>query len=317
MNEIYIAKVRLHHFGGVDIFKTEPEIVKIGDWCIIQMENNMDYGKVLEIEKIKECDIPESYIVIRKCTNEDLEIISKNMETAKEQLPLCLEEIKKLDLNMKLIIAEYAFDKSKIIFHFSADDRVDFRQLVRELARKFRIRIELHQIGIRDETKMVGGIGCCGRRICCSSWIHDFNPVNIRMAKLQKIQLHPVKLTGVCNRLKCCLNYEYKQYRELEQNLPKKGQRIRAEFGMGDVLENDILAQTVLVKFDDESIITLPASQVTIISRSKAKAKIRTQKRKNRQNFEDKNINEEIVDDDDFYDDDDDDDIDESLKNLE
>ena len=320
MSELCIAKIRLHHFGGVDTFKTEPNLVEPGDWCIIQMDNNLDYGKVLEIEQIKEGDIPETFNVIRKCTKEDLQVISQNLKDVQVQIPLCQEEITKLELNMKLIIAEYSFDKSKIIFHFSAEDRVDFRQLVRELARKFHIRIELHQIGIRDETKIIGGIGCCGRRVCCSSWIHNFSAVNIRMAKLQIIQLHPAKLTGVCGRLKCCLNYEYKQYRELEQNLPKKGQRIRTEAGTGDVLDTNILLQTVIVRMDDESIVTLPASQLTVISRSKGKAKLRTQKRKNRQNFDDKNQVIEEGDDefeDDLDDDNFDDEIDETLKNLE
>ena len=283
MSDIQLARVRIREFGPIELFHITENQVAIGDWCIVNFDRGEDYGKVLALESLEECDISQKQHVVRICLTADTKRIEQNKKNAQATIPGCQEEIKSHTLEMKVIQAEYTFDKSKIVFYFAAAERVDFRKLVRDLAKKLKIRIELHQVGIRDETKIIGGIGCCGRTTCCKSWIHEFHPVNIRMAKLQQIQLHPSKLSGVCGRLKCCLAYEYKLYRELDQNLPKKGQRVRTPQGTGDVLDCCLLSQSVTVKTDDNVVNTFSGDKVTAVSRSKARAKVKAQKRRVKQ----------------------------------
>ncbi len=280
MTETKVARVRLREFGPVELFRLGAIDINVGDWCVVSFDRGEDYGKILCIETLSECDISENQHVVRECQTKDDIHIKRNRKDATGQIKGCQREIITHNLEMKIIDAEYTFDKSKIVFYFAAEERVDFRKLVRDLAKKLKVRIELHQVGVRDETKITGGIGCCGRITCCKSWIHEFQAVNIRMAKLQQIQLHPTKLSGVCGRLKCCLAYEYKNYRELEQTLPRKGQRVRTPEGTGDVIDASLLKQTVTVKTDDDSIGLYPAAQVTVVSRSKARAKVRAQKRR-------------------------------------
>lgn len=283
MSDIQLARVRIREFGPIELFHVTNDQVNVGDWCIVNFDRGEDFGKVLALEILSECDISRKQHVVRKCQSRDTSRIERNKKDAVSQMPGCQSEIRTHNLDMKVIDAEYTFDKSKIVFYFAAAERVDFRKLVRDLAKKLKIRIELHQVGIRDETKITGGIGCCGRQTCCKCWIHEFRPVNIRMAKLQQIQLHPSKLSGVCGRLKCCLAYEYKLYRELDQNLPKKGQRVRTPQGTADVLETSLLSQEVTVKADDGMISTFPGDKVTAVSRSKARARVKAQKRRIKQ----------------------------------
>jgi cell fate regulator YaaT (PSP1 superfamily) len=251
--------------------------------CIVSFDRGQDFGQVIAREPNDDQSPPEKQNIVRVCQPGDERRIDRNMREARANMKPCQDEINIHKLDMKLIDAEYTFDRSKIVFYFAAEERVDFRQLVRTLARKFRIRIELRQIGIRDETRVLGGIACCGRVTCCRSWLHEFSPVNIRMAKLQQIQLHPSKLSGVCNRLKCCLAYEYDCYRELQQTMPIKGQRVRTPDGTGDVIDVVLLKRRVKVRFDDNSTAEYNGDDVTAVSRSKGRAKARVRRRRARQ----------------------------------
>jgi cell fate regulator YaaT (PSP1 superfamily) len=281
-----VVSVRLRKYGNTDYYTFDIPDIKLGDWVIVGQERGLDCGKVITKENIDNIQLQEYQRVVRVCTPEDLEIMKKNHEDALAQVAFCQGAANALKLNMKVINAEYVYDRTKIIFYFAAPERVDFRQLVRDLARELRIRIELHQVGIRDEMRITGCIGSCGREACCVNWIHEFMPVNIRMAKLQQIQLHPAKLSGVCGRLKCCLAFEQRNYRDLEQQMPHRGQIVRTENGTGEVIDNSLLAQTVTVKMEDGSVATLPSGDVTVVSRTKSRAKVRVQKRRRREDEE-------------------------------
>ena len=192
---------------------------------------------------------------VRKATEQDTATYQKNLSLEKEAAVICQEKIRKHNLDMKLIDAEYTFDNSKILFYFTADGRVDFRELVRDLASVFRTRIELRQIGVRDETKIIGGYGICGRKLCCQAYLSDFVPVSIKMAKEQNLSLNPTKISGACGRLMCCLKYEEETYEELNKNLPRQGDEVRGSDGLvGEVESVNVLRQTVriLVEVDNE-----------------------------------------------------------------
>jgi len=274
------VRIRLRDHGPVEVFVNPFEDLALGAQCIVSFDRGQDYGTVLAFEPGPHDDIAGSQRVLRVCDARDRHRIEQNRTDADARLAPCRQAIQARNLPMKLIAAEYTFDHSKLVFYFAADDRVDFRDLVRDLAKAFKARIELRQIGIRDETRMLGALACCGRITCCRAWLQEFTPVNIRMAKLQQIQLHPAKLTGVCNRLKCCLAYENEAYRALQETLPQKGQRVRTPHGTGDVTEVHLLQQRVTVRYDDETTRVLPAAEVTVVSRSKTRAKARARKRR-------------------------------------
>ena len=183
--------------------------------------------------------------VMRKATPEDVRVVEQNHKREKEAFGICLEKIAKLGLDMKLVDVEMTFDRNKLIFYFTSDGRVDFRELVKELAAIFRMRIELRQIGVRDEAKMLSGIGICGRPLCCASFLGDFHPVSIKMAKEQNLSLNPTKISGVCGRLMCCLKYEEEVYEELNKKLPRVGDIIDTPDGTGEILATNVLMQQV------------------------------------------------------------------------
>lgn len=192
--------------------------------------------------------------IIRKANPWDEKQIEKNKEKTKDLMNICVQKIREHDLPMKLVDAEYSFDRSKIIFYFTSDSRVDFRRLVKDLASIFRVRIELKQIGVRDEARMVGGFGPCGRSLCCAIFLKDFNPVTIKMAKTQNLPLNPSKISGLCGRLMCCLGYEHGCYRELSKGLPKIGKDIKTEHGKGKVIKVNPIKRTVTVDFGEGDI---------------------------------------------------------------
>ena len=275
-----IAHIRLRKFGHVEPFGCRNEKVEQGELYVINFGRGQDYGKVLLVEEAEKDQAPDRQNIIRKCSPNDLERIKRNETDAEKNIKLCQQEIDSRKMKMKIIDAEYTFDRNKIVYYFAADHRIDFRELVKDLAKKYKIRIELRQIGIRDETKVVGGIGCCGRACCCNSWIKEFSSVNIRMAKIQQVQLHPSKLSGVCGKLKCCLSYEYSCYRECQKGLPKKGQRVRTPKGPGDVISVELLSNKVKVYIEEIGAETFAGDEVTVISRSKSRAKSRAKKRR-------------------------------------
>ncbi|MBL7092284.1 MAG: stage 0 sporulation family protein [Candidatus Omnitrophica bacterium] len=228
--------------------------VKAGDYVIVEAEIGREYGQVIsEAELVPETEIEAPLRrVIRIATREDLRQIQENKKKTKEAMGICAEKIAEHKLDMKLVDAEHSFDRSKFIFYFTAEGRVDFRELVKDLARQFRVRIELRQIGVRDEAKIFGGYGLCGRVLCCKSFLKDFEPVTVRMAKDQNLPLNPSKISGVCGRLMCCLGYEYQVYKSLLRGLPKQGETVNTKEGKGRVVSVNPLKRAVRVEVGEE-----------------------------------------------------------------
>ncbi|MEG0591471.1 MAG: stage 0 sporulation family protein, partial [Lachnospiraceae bacterium] len=214
--------------------------------------------------------------VIRLATAEDRKTEEKNREKEKEAFDICLEKIRKHELEMKLIDAEYTFDNNKVLFYFTADGRIDFRELVKDLAAVFRTRIELRQIGVRDETKIRGGIGVCGRELCCNTYLAEFAPVSIKMAKEQNLSLNPTKISGVCGRLMCCLTNEQETYEELNSRLPVLGDSVTTLDGLrGDVLSVSVLRQMVKV------VVTMEKDEKEVREYKVSELKFKPKRRKN------------------------------------
>ncbi len=254
---VHVIGVRFRTAGKVYFFDPGEWEVRHGCHVIVETARGIEYGTVVGLPM----DVKASKVtqplkeVIRVATFEDNEIERRNRAKEKEAYRICQEKIQAHGLDMKLINAEYTFDNSKVLFYFTADGRVDFRDLVKDLASVFRTRIELRQIGVRDETKILGGYGICGRPLCCHTWMSDFIPVSIKMAKEQNLSLNPGKISGVCGRLMCCLKNEADTYEELNRNLPKVGDEVQGNDGLSGQVESvNVLRQTVriLVEVDDE-----------------------------------------------------------------
>ena len=252
-----VIGVRFRAAGKIYYFDPADRQIKIGDHVIVETARGIEYGYVVlgnrEVDETKV--IPPLKPVIRMATDEDRAIEAKNKEKEKEAFKICQEKIKKHNLEMKLIDAEYTFDNNKVLFYFTADGRIDFRELVKDLASVFKTRIELRQVGVRDETKIMGGIGICGRPLCCHSYLSEFIPVSIKMAKEQNLSLNPTKISGVCGRLMCCLKHEEETYEELNRRLPNTGDYVTTDDGLkGEVSSVNVLRQLVkvLVEVNDE-----------------------------------------------------------------
>lgn len=259
-----VVQVRIRDAGRIHYFKIGDVSLQTGDYCILETERGLDYGEVVsEAETILDTDTQEVLrSVIRKATKEDEEQINRNKEEAKKAFGTCVEKIEAHKLPMKLIYVEYSFDLHKLIFYFSAEGRIDFRELVKDLAAVFKARIELRQIGVRDEAKILGGLGCCGRQLCCATFLRDFVPVNVKMAKNQKLPLNPDKISGVCGRLLCCLKYEDDVYRKCARDIPPEGSKVMTEHGEGIVKDVNILKQTVLVDLGEDRIVSVPVKEL-------------------------------------------------------
>ena len=244
-----VIGVRFRAAGKIYYFDPADRQIKIGDHVIVETARGIEYGYVVlgnrEVDETKV--IPPLKPVIRMATDEDRAIEAKNKEKEKEAFKICQEKIKKHNLEMKLIDAEYTFDNNKVLFYFTADGRIDFRELVKDLASVFKTRIELRQVGVRDETKILGGIGICGRPLCCHSYLSEFIPVSIKMAKEQNLSLNPTKISGVCGRLMCCLKNEEETYEVLNSKLPGIGDTVTADGLRGEVHSVNVLRQTVKV----------------------------------------------------------------------
>ncbi|MCI9598408.1 MAG: stage 0 sporulation family protein [Firmicutes bacterium] len=244
---VNVVGVKFKTAGKIYYFDPGNLDVKIGDNVIVETARGMEFGTVSMTEK----QVHPSEIVsplkkvIRIADERDHKRHEDNVRKKERALQLCQEKIDKHKLEMKLIDVEYTFDNSKIIFYFTADGRVDFRELVKDLAGVFKMRIELRQIGVRDEAKMMGGIGTCGRSLCCHSWLSDFEPVSIKMAKVQNLSLNPTKISGICGRLMCCLKYENEVYVEFKKGMPDPGERIRTPDGMAVVVDTNILENSI------------------------------------------------------------------------
>lgn len=247
---VKVAGVRFKTAGKIYYFDPDNFDVKNGDNVIVETARGMEYGMVTnDIQEVNENDIVAPLKkIIRIATAEDDRKHKENVKKKERAMQLCQEKVDKHGLIMKLIDVEYTFDNSKIIFYFTADGRVDFRELVKDLASVFKMRIELRQIGVRDEAKMMGGIGGCGRSLCCNSWLADFEPVSIKMAKVQNLSLNPSKISGICGRLMCCLKYENDIYMEMRRGMPEVGERIKTPDGLAKVVDTNILEDIIRVR---------------------------------------------------------------------
>lgn len=254
---IRVIGVRFRTAGKIYFFDPMQFQIKRGDHVIVETARGIEFGTVMsEITEVEEEKVIQPLKpVLRIATQRDIEQEASNKEKEKEAFRICLEKIQKHELEMKLIDAEYTFDNNKVLFYFTADGRIDFRELVKDLASVFKTRIELRQIGVRDETKIRGGIGICGRPLCCHSYLADFVPVSIKMAKEQNLSLNPTKISGVCGRLMCCLKNEEDTYEELNRRLPGIGDFVSTADGLkGEVSSVNVLRQLVkvIVDVDDE-----------------------------------------------------------------
>ena len=252
-----VVGVRFRQVGKIYFFAPGKYSVETGQHVIVETARGVEYGQVVLGEREVEdtAVIQPLKAIIRVATPEDDERELKNREKEKEAFKICLEKIAKHNLDMKLIKAEYTFDNNKVLFYFTADGRIDFRELVKDLAAVFKTRIELRQVGVRDETKMLGGIGICGRPLCCNTYLSEFIPVSIKMAKEQSLSLNPTKISGICGRLMCCLKNEQEAYEELNSNLPDIGEKVKTFDGFkGEVVSVNVLRQKVkiVVEVDDE-----------------------------------------------------------------
>lgn len=247
---VKVIGVRFRNAGKIYYFAPGKYEIKSGQHVIVETARGIEYGYVVlgtrEVEDGKVVQPLKS--VIRMATKEDEAVEEANKKKEKDAIKVCLEKIRKHNLEMKLIDVEYTFDNNKILFYFTADGRIDFRELVKDLAAVFKTRIELRQVGVRDETKIVGGIGICGRPLCCHSYLSEFIPVSIKMAKEQNLSLNPTKISGVCGRLMCCLKNEEETYEYLNSKLPNVGDYVTTDDGLkGEVHSVNVLRQTVKV----------------------------------------------------------------------
>lgn len=265
-----VIGVRFKNVGKIYYFDPDSTSLEAGDYVIVETARGVECGQVaMANRQIRDDEIVHPLKkMIRKATEEDLENLRQNKEKEKKAFEICQEKITQHKLDMKLVDVEYTLDNNKILFYFTADGRVDFRALVKDLASVFRTRIELRQIGVRDEAKMLGGLGVCGRPFCCSSFMGEFQPVSIKMAKEQGLSLSPVKISGTCGRLMCCLKYEQEAYLDLLKKTPKVGAIVSTPDGKGTVVEQNLLTGMLKVSLD-KSQTAVPATymvkQVKII----------------------------------------------------
>lgn len=248
-----IVGVRFREAGKMYYFDPDGRKLKKNDYVIVETSRGVECGRVV----MENAEMPESEIVqplkklSRKADEKDLERLEENREKEREAFKICREKIKRRRLDMKLVAAERAFDGGKLIFYFTADGRIDFRELVKDLAGVFRTRIELRQIGVRDSSKLLGGFGVCGRPFCCKNFLCEFNPVSIKMAKEQGLSLNSSKISGVCGRLMCCLKYEQNVYEELLKTTPKPGAIVNTRDGLGTVVDFSLLSGLLKVQLKD------------------------------------------------------------------
>ena len=260
-----VISVRFKDNGKSYYFDPADADIKAGDYVIVETARGIECGEVVQgVREIADTAVPKALKPItRMADSVDVRRMRQNREDEKRAYRTCQECIARHGLEMKLVEAEYTLDRSKIMFYFTADGRVDFRELVKDLAGIFHTRIELRQIGVRDEAKMIGGLGCCGRELCCSSYLDDFHPVSINMAKDQNLSLNPAKISGVCGRLMCCLKYEHEAYAELQKVTPRQGSVVDTPEGRGKVVSTQMLRGTCKVQLDDSPEHSLTEFQCT------------------------------------------------------
>lgn len=265
-----IIGVRFKSVGKIYYFDPNGIVFDSGDYVIVETSRGMECGQVAVANREVEEDQIVSPLkpVVRKAEDADLAVMEANRQKEKEAMQICQEKIAKHKLEMKLVDVEYTFNESKILFYFTADGRVDFRELVKDLAAIFRTRIELRQIGVRDEAKMLGGLGICGRPFCCSTFLDEFQPVSIKMAKEQGLSLNPIKISGTCGRLMCCLKHEQNAYEDLIRVTPRQGAYVDTPEGKGTVVDVNLITGQLKVRLEekqDAAPISVNKKQVKVI----------------------------------------------------
>ncbi len=267
-----VVGVRFRRAGKIYYFDPGRLDLVAGTGVIVETSRGLEFGEIVLPNKdvSDEGIVPPLRLVCRVATEADHKQLVENRQKEKEAMHICLEKIEKHRLEMKLVDVEYTFDHNKVIFYFTADGRIDFRELVKDLAAIFRTRIELRQIGVRDEAKMLGGLGPCGRGLCCSTFLGDFGPVSIRMAKDQNLSLNPTKISGICGRLMCCLRYEAEHYEFSKNDFPSPGDLVLTPHGDGKIISRNLIKKTAIIElletsrqdeFPLEEIETLPSGE--------------------------------------------------------
>jgi len=261
-----VVGVRFKRASKIYYFDPSGIDLEVNDYVVVETSRGLEVGCVVIAPKqVLASDVVKPLKpVVRKAELEELERAQEFEDKEREALVECGKLIAELNLPMKLLSAEYSLDGSHLTFFFSAAERVDFRELVRQLAGRFKVRVELRQVGARAEAKLLGGFGRCGRPLCCASFISEFAPISIRMAKEQGLPLNPMKISGVCGRSLCCLSFENEQYREMKKKLPKEGQRVSTAMGEARVVGTNPLKGTVLVELESEVNVELPVSEITV-----------------------------------------------------
>ncbi len=260
-----IVGVRFKRTGRVYYFDPAGIDLDLNDWVVVETEHGVEVGRVvISPKQVLSSEITEPLKpVLRKAEEEDIRRREGSEGKEKEALDVCQEMAKQFNLPMKLLAAEYNPDGTRLTVYFSAEGRVDFRDLLKELTNTFKTRIELRQVGSRDKAKLLGGVGKCGRPLCCATYLSEFNPVTIKMAKEQDLPLNPMKISGVCGRLLCCLGYECEQYRIMKEKLPAVGQRVSTPMGSATVVRGNPLRETVIVQLESQATVELPVEQVS------------------------------------------------------
>lgn len=261
-----IVGVRFKRTGRVYYFDPAGIELDLNDWVMVETEHGVEVGRVVISQKqVLSSEITEPLKpVLRKAEEEDIRQREESEGKETEALDVCQVMANQFNLPMKLLAAEYNSDGTRLTVYFSAEGRVDFRDLLKELTNTFKARIELRQVGSRDKAKLLGGVGRCGRPLCCATYLSEFNPVTIKMAKEQALPLNPMKISGVCGRLLCCLSYEYEQYRIMKEKLPASGQRVSTPMGLATVVGGNPLRETVIVQLESQATVELPVEQVSI-----------------------------------------------------
>ncbi|HZW67310.1 MAG TPA: stage 0 sporulation family protein [Pseudogracilibacillus sp.] len=252
---IQVTGVRFKKAGKIYYFDPDEHKLTLDDYVIVETARGIEYGEVVIPNKMVEMDdvVLPLKKVMRIANEDDHRNVEKNEEMAKDALSVCTNKIMDHQLEMNLVDVEYTFDRNKVIFYFTAEGRIDFRELVKDLAARFKTRIELRQIGVRDEAKLLGGIGPCGRMLCCSTFLGDFEPVSIKMAKDQNLSLNPTKISGLCGRLMCCLKYENDVYEDAKRGLPDMGEMVETVEGRGKVIGLNILEKLIRVALEENN----------------------------------------------------------------
>ncbi len=270
-----VVGVRFKRAGRVYYFDPADIELQVSDWVVVKTARGLELGYVaIAPTQVLDSEVGEPLKPVeRKATDDDFKCAQELEGKSRQAKVKCGEFIDKLELPMKLLSAEYDLSGRRLTFFFSAGERVDFRELVKELTSNFKVRVELRQVGTRDEAKLVGGFGRCGRPLCCMTFLSDFNPVSIKMAKEQSLPLNPMKISGICGRLMCCLAYESKLYHEMKGKLPKEGRQVTTPMGEAKVVGANPLKETVLVELESGATVEFPLDEVTVEDKPSPKAK--------------------------------------------